>query len=497
LNRLGHKLLRSWVSLGPRFLPFADVATPDLPLSRLLRLSLFQVSVGIAVVLLVGTLNRVMIVELGVPASLVGIMIALPLVFAPFRALIGFRSDTHRCELGWRRVPYIWNGSLLQFGGFAIMPFALLVLAGKLHAAEAPVWIGQLSAAVAFLLVGAGVHTVQTAGLALATDLTPVESHPKVVGLMYVMLLAGMIVSALAFGAALANFSPGRLVQVIQGAAVATILLNLVAMWKQETRRPPRGAAAPAADPTFSEAWATFCQGEHAIRRLVVVGIGTVAFGMADILLEPYGGQVLHFTVGATTKLTALLALGGLLGFSWASHVLGRGGDPYRMTQAGALIGLPGFLLVIFSAPMGIPWVFLVGNFMIGFGGAVFGHGTLTATMNAAPKDQAGLALGAWGAVQATGAGLGIAVSGVIRDVVNAVLGTMQGPWGLPGAASGYMTVYGLEITLLVATVIATIPLIRGRSSVQPAGNAQADLDRALDTGTTSPRTAESAGRSA
>jgi len=497
LNRLGHKLLRSWVSLGPRFLPFADVATPDLPLSRLLRLSLFQVSVGIAVVLLVGTLNRVMIVELGVPASLVGIMVALPLVFAPFRALIGFRSDTHRCELGWRRVPYIWNGSLLQFGGFAIMPFALLVLAGKLHAAEAPVWIGQLSAAVAFLLVGAGVHTVQTAGLALATDLTPVESHPKVVGLMYVMLLAGMIVSALAFGAALANFSPGRLVQVIQGAAVATILLNLAAMWKQETRRPPRGAAAPAADPTFSEAWATFCQGGHAIRRLVVVGIGTVAFGMADILLEPYGGQVLHFTVGATTKLTALLALGGLLGFSWASHVLGRGGDPYRMTQAGALIGLPGFLLVIFSAPMGIPWVFLVGNFMIGFGGAVFGHGTLTATMNAAPKDQAGLALGAWGAVQATGAGLGIAVSGVIRDVVNAVLGTMQGPWGLPGAASGYMTVYGLEITLLVATVIATIPLIRGRSSVQPAGNAQADLDRALDTGTTSPRTAESAGRSA
>ena len=95
----------AWVSLGPRFLPFADIATPDLPLSRLLRLSLFQVSVGMALVLLVGTLNRVMIVELGVPASLVGIMLALPLVFAPFRALIGYRSDTHRCELGWRRVP--------------------------------------------------------------------------------------------------------------------------------------------------------------------------------------------------------------------------------------------------------------------------------------------------------------------------------------------------------------------------------------------------------
>ena len=147
MNRLGARIVASWVELGPRFLPFADVATPDLPLSRLLRLSLFQFSVGMALVLLVGTLNRVMIVELAVPASLVGIMIALPVAFAPFRALIGYKSDTHRCELGWRRVPFIWKGTLLQFGGFAIMPFALLVLAGKGDAVNYPAWIGQAAAA--------------------------------------------------------------------------------------------------------------------------------------------------------------------------------------------------------------------------------------------------------------------------------------------------------------------------------------------------------------
>jgi len=94
------KFMRAWASMGTRFLPFADAATPDLPLGRLLRLSLFQVSVGMALVLLVGTLNRVMIVELKVPAALVSTMIALPLLFAPFRALIGFRSDTHRSALG-------------------------------------------------------------------------------------------------------------------------------------------------------------------------------------------------------------------------------------------------------------------------------------------------------------------------------------------------------------------------------------------------------------
>ncbi len=216
MNRYSQKVMRAWADMGPRFLPFADAASKDLPLSSLLRLSLFQVSVGMALVLLVGTLNRVMIVELGVPASLVATMISLPVLFAPFRALVGFRSDNHRSALGWRRVPYIWQGTMIQFGGLAIMPFALLVLSGGGNANQWPAWIGHAGAGLAFLLVGAGLHTTQTAGLALATDLAPTASQPKVVGLMYVMQLLGMIVSALVFGAALADFSPGRLVQVIQ-----------------------------------------------------------------------------------------------------------------------------------------------------------------------------------------------------------------------------------------------------------------------------------------
>ncbi len=461
MSRLTDRLMHAWVSLGPRYLPFADVATPDLPLSRLLRLSLFQVSVGMATVLLVGTLNRVLIVELNVPASVVGIMVALPLVFAPFRALIGYNSDTHRCELGWRRVPFIWKGTVAQFGGFAFMPFALLVLAGKGEVANGPEWLpglGYAAAALSFLLVGAGLHTVQTAGLALATDLTPPESHPRVVGLMYVTLLLGTIGSALLFGFALQDFSPGRLVQVIQGAAVMTLLLNLFAMWKQETRRPLRGRAPPAPDPSFAESWATFCEGEDTLRRLVIVGVGTMGFGMAEILLEPFGGQVLSFSVSATTTLTALLAFGGLLGFAYASHVLGKGADAYRVTWTGALVGVPGFLMVMMAEPMGLPIVFVAGNFLIGFGGALFGHGTLTATMNRAPKNQAGLALGAWGAVQATSAGVAMALSGVMRDVVNWTAGETT---GRDGAALGYLSVYALEIGLLVLTMVVTLPLAR------------------------------------
>lgn len=447
--------MRTWARLGPRFLPFADAATPELPLSRLLRLSLFQVSVGMALVLLIGTLNRVMIVELGVPVSLVAIMISLPLVFAPFRALIGYKSDIHTSALGWRRVPFIWKGTMVQFGGLAIMPFALLVLSGGGNAHQWPAWIGDAGAAVAFLLVGAGLHTCQTVGLALATDLAPAESQPKVVGLMYVMLLFGMIASALIFGALLVHFTPARLIQVIQGCALATMILNVVALWKQESRH-SRKTETARKQPTFRQAWATFTEDADAIRRLVAVGLGTMAFSMEDVLLEPYGGQVLHLAVSQTTRLTATLAIGGLFGFGLASRVLGRGYDAFRMATWGALVGLPAFAAVIFAAPTQSILLFGGGTALIGFGAGLFGHGTLTATMRSATDDQTGLALGAWGAVQATAAGIAVALGGIIRDLVHAVL-----PWIPPEQGLGYVTVYSLEFVLLVATLVSMIPLLR------------------------------------
>ena len=81
-----------------------------------------------AIVLLTGTLNRVMVVELGQPASWVSLMLAIPLLMAPARALIGYRSDNHRSFLGWRRIPYLWSGTMMQFGGLAFMPFALILM---------------------------------------------------------------------------------------------------------------------------------------------------------------------------------------------------------------------------------------------------------------------------------------------------------------------------------------------------------------------------------
>jgi len=456
-----------WMSLSPSMLPFADVATEELPLGRILRLSLFQVTVGMALVLITGTLNRVMIVELGVPAWFVALMIALPVIFAPLRALIGFRSDTHESAFGWRRVPFIWIGTLLQWGGLAIMPFALLVLSGT---GVGPVVYGQIGAGLAFLLVGAGVHTTQTAGLALASDLAKPELRPRIVALLFVMLLVGMFVSAIVFGWLLQDYHPIKLIRVIQGAAVVTLVLNVVSLWKQE----PRGLArrdqgeSPA---SFSVAWRQLRANPRATRMLVALALGTAGFTMQDILLEPFGAQILGLSVSSTTGLTALLAGGMLLAFGLSAKRLSRGMDPHRLAAYGALVGIFAFALISLIGAFKIVTLFGIGVAMIGFGGGLFAVGTLTAAMALARDGNSGLALGAWGAVQATATGVAMAGGGALRDLVSGLATNGSLGSALTGPAVGYGFVYNVEVLFLFATLVVIGPLAAFTRQADRDGN--------------------------
>ena len=377
---LSRLLSPAWaMNITRRYAPFADAASADLPLGRLLRLSMFQLSIGITIALLVGTLNRVMILELPVPAWWVALSVALPLVFAPLRALIGYRSDTHPSALGLKRMPYMWIGTLLMFGGLAIMPFALLLLTVE----DASVWAGRIGAALAFLLVGAGMQITQTAGMALASDLSPEDKRPRVVALLYSTLLVGMILGSALLGFVLIDFTPTRLVQVVQGAAVLVAALNITSLWKQEPRQARRGAREAHG---FSRSWARLMAIPKIKRFLWTVGLGTVAFNMQDIILEPYGGQVLGLNVSLTSSLTA---------------------------------------------------------------------------MDLPERELTGLVLGAWGAVQATAAGLSMALGGVLRDGVSSLATHGWLGESLNSSVTGYSFVFHLEIYLLFAVLIALGPLVR------------------------------------
>lgn len=455
-DMLADKVTRGLRELSPQWLPFADAATKELPMPRLLRLSLFQVSVGMAATLMIGTLNRVMIVELSIPAALVGIMISLPLLFAPLRALMGHKSDSHGSFLGLRRLWYLALGTMLQYGGLAIMPFALIVLSGD---SNAPEFVGPLAAASAFLLVGAGLHMTQTVGLALATDLAPEEARPKVVALLCAVLMVGMLVSSIVFGLLLSNFNTVLLIQVVQGCAVATAVLNAIAFWKQEPRQPEL-TRHNRERPALPALWRDYTREPGQRRRLIALGLGTAAFSMQDILLEPYGGQVLGLSVSATTALTGVLAAGGVTGLAIAARRLGRGVDPYRVAGSGAVVGLAAFAVVTMSSPLASAMLLAIGAGLIGLGSGLFAHATLTAAMAQARTDTTGFVLGVWGSVQATAAGLAIAIGGLVRDGVGSLaMGQHLGD-ALASPATGYTAVYHIEIALLFATLVALGPLV-------------------------------------
>jgi BCD family chlorophyll transporter-like MFS transporter len=400
-----------------------------------------------------------MIVELSVPALVVALMIALPVLSAPFRALLGFRSDTYRSAIGWKRVPYLWFGSLWQMGGLAVMPFALIVLSGD--QTLGPAWAGEALAAIAFLMTGVGMHMTQTAGLALASDRATDETRPRVVALLYVMFLLGAAFSSIVVGWLLRDYDPLTLIRVVQGCALATLLINLVALWKQERVRPMSDAERAAPRPSFRDAWADFTKGGEAGRLLAVVAVGALGFNMQDVLLEPYGGQILGLPVAATTLLTATACLGALIGFGLSARWLTRGIDPYRMAARGLLIGIAALSMVVFAAPLDSVAIFFSGAGLIGLGGGIFSVATLTAAMTMRAEVGRGLALGAWGAAQATAAGLAILLAGGLRDGIGGL--ALRGTFGeaLATPAFGYSFVYHLEILLLFVTLLVLAPLVR------------------------------------
>ena len=199
----------------------------------------------------------------------------------------------------------------------------------------------------------------------------------------------------------------------------------------------------------------------RALRLLTAVALGTAGFAMQDVLLEPFGGQVLAWSVGGTTALTALLAGGMLSAFVVAAGRLQRGMDPHRLAGYGCLLGIFAFVMVSFVSALRIDLLFAVGVALIGFSNGLFAVSTLTAVMGGSATVGNGFTLGAWGAVQATAAGIAIAAGGLLRDLFAGLAASGALGTALDGPSAGYVFVYQIEVLLLFATLVAIGPLAK------------------------------------
>jgi BCD family chlorophyll transporter-like MFS transporter len=409
-----------------------------------LRLGLFQFGMGVSLAPIAGTLNRVLINELRIPAVAVGFLLALHYFVSPSRAVIGFRSDVARAAGNWR-TPYLVLGALLTYGGLATAPFSLILLGGD-GSLSFPV--AMLICTAIFLAYGIGVNIVETIYLATVSDITPSTERGRVLGVLWIMLVLGTIASSIVMGELLTSYSHFRLIQVMQGSAVIFIALAFVAMYNQE-RLKPNGELEDVDDPirvreTLGQQlrmlWA-----QPALRNLfLLLFVATLGFATHDVLLEPYGGQVLAMSVTATTRLTALWGVGMLAGIAIAGLALWRRQSPVLLLSLGCLLGVGGFLAVTLSSSPALVDPFRGGVLLIGAGRGAFIVGALALVLSIVDKNHAGLFIGLWGITQALAQGFGTIGGGLGRDLVQQATGD---------AALGYAAVYATSLSLLLLAV--------------------------------------------
>jgi len=407
------------------------------------------VTIGMNALLVFGVLNRVMINEWKINAALVGIFVCAHYVVCPMRTLAGYASDT-RPLWGYRRTPYIIGGMLVAFG-------ALLLI---LHAAQwmrtQPFW-GSLACGTAFALWGLGLNAASVPYLALMSDLSGPYRARTISVAWFMMVAFGIVATGIViakyFDLNLSKLSTdvtaldaAALDQVLQQlfytVVGVSVVLMLAAIIGMESRH-QSSVAEEEKPPTLRETLAVMTADRDSKVFFAVVALGIFGVNAQDVLLEPYGAQVLHMSLAETTRLQPTWGGATLLSMLLAGFVLARRLSRKQIALMGAVLSTLGLALVIAAANLGTS-VLRIGVFTLGMGSGIFAVGALSMMMDMTRPGQAATYLGVWGIAQALAQGLAGLTAGVGRAGLEAVTGHI---------GFAYQGVFALEAIALVATV--------------------------------------------
>ncbi|MBI5957739.1 MAG: BCD family MFS transporter [Chloroflexi bacterium] len=399
-----------------------------------LRLAAFPVGLGLTSVMVSGTLNRVMIVELGLPAALVGLLFAIPLLLAPARLALGYLSDGRPIG-GKRREPYIIIGTGIAAVG---MSGAALLITG-------PVSLGviALGGGLLFAVYGLGFTLASNTFEALLADRFSGASRPRAVTLAKVAMFAGIMFGALTLGRLLEPFDADRLVWVATSVMVAYVMLATFAVLGQEPSR--LDIEIVARKVTEAGFWRTVRDEigrDPAARRFFVLVVISVLGTLAqDVLLEPYGALALGMSVSQTTRLSAVWGTGTLLAMLSAGLWLIRWAGYWPVLRAGLRLNMAVFVGLILAGALEQMALFWGLVFALGLGTGLAMAGLLTAVIEYTTFARAGLLMGVWGTAAELGQAGGMLMSGVVVDLMRALTGQ--------DVLIAYGTVFALESALL------------------------------------------------
>ena len=400
-----------------------------------IRLGLLHVAIAMTFVLINSVLNRIMIHDLNILASIVAVLVVLPYVLSPAQVWIGQYSDTHPL-FGYRRTPYIALGTLLAISGAALAPHAALALARE------PL-IGVPLAILLFGMWGVGYNLAVVAYLSLASDMSTEQQRSRTVAIMWFMMIASVIVTAIVVGRALEPYSEERLFTVFLetgGVALALAFAGLIGL------EPRRTTATVQQSRAGQMAAIRAIIGNPQARFFFVYLIMLLAAILGqDVLLEPFGAQAFGMNVKETTQLTAMWGGATLTALLLYGAVLNRWIDKKRGAMIGGSIAACGFLLIALSGMLAFEAMFIPGILLLGFGTGVATTTNLALMLDMTTAEQVGLFIGAWGVADAAARGVGTLLGGVMRDVIAHMSGSV---------VSGYISVFLIETVLLGISLV-------------------------------------------
>lgn len=399
-----------------------------------IRLGLLHVAVAVSLVPITSTLNRVMINELGIWASVVAVLVILPYIFSPLQVWIGQYSDTHPVA-GYRRTPYIAAGLLLCVGGAVLTPHAALLMARDF-------WAGFGLGLVAFGGWGLGFNVAVVAYLSLASDMSTEAQRPRTIAVMWFMMITSVIITAIGVGAAVEQYSPAALIRAFNITGIVALVLGAVGLVRLEPRH---RAAADGERTSQRAAIGTVIRNPQARLFFVYLILLLSAILGQDILLEPFGAAAFGMSTGATTQLTALWGVTTLLALLLHGFALSRRISKKTGAFAGGSIAAAGLLLIGISGLAASEALFYPGIAALGFGTGIATATNLALMLDMTTAAQVGLYIGAWGVADSLARGTGTLLGGVLRDVVT--IGT-----GSP--VHGYVSVFLIEALMLAAALL-------------------------------------------
>ncbi|MCS6840887.1 MAG: BCD family MFS transporter [Roseiflexus sp.] len=400
-----------------------------------IRLGLLHVAIAMTFVLINSVLNRIMIHDLGILASVVAVLVVLPYILSPAQVWIGQYSDTHPI-FGYRRTPYIALGVFLALTGATLAPHAALALARD------PL-IGVPLAILLFGMWGVGYNLAVVAYLSLASDMSTEQQRSRTVAVMWFMMITSVIVTAIVVGRALEPYSEERLFTVFLktgGVALALALIGLVGL---EPRRETVAAKQSRAG-QLAAIRAVIDNPQARIFFVYLIMLLAAILGQ-DVLLEPFGAQAFGMNVKETTQLTAMWGGATLSALLLYGAVLSRWISKKRGAAIGGSIAALGFLLIALSGMTAIEAMFIPGIVLLGFGTGIATTTNLALMLDMTTAEQVGLFIGAWGVADAMARGVGTLLGGVIRDVIAHMSGS---------AVSGYVSVFLIEALLLGVSLV-------------------------------------------